>query len=139
MLMGKFKHAVDPKNRLIIPSKIKDQLGPVITMIKDSDHCLCLYSAEEWAKYTEKLSALPKTQSKALTRYLYSNAIELQPDSQGRVLLPQDMLEYAGITKNVITVGCGNYAEIWAEEKWAEESLDEQPEDFAEMLKELGL
>ena len=139
MLMGKFKHAVDPKNRLIIPSKIKDQLGPVITMIKDSDHCLCLYSKEEWEKYTAKLSAQPKTQSKALIRFLYSNAIELQPDAQGRVLIPQDMLDFAGITKNIITVGCGNYAEIWAEEKWFEEGLDEQPEDFAEMLKELGL
>ena len=74
-----------------------------------------------------------------MTRFLYSNAIEVQPDSQGRVLLPQDMVEYAGIIKNVITVGCGKYVEIWAEERWNEKGLGDAPENFAETLALLGL
>ena len=137
--MGKFTHAIDAKNRLIIPSKIKDQLGLKITMLKGTDKCLTLYSEAEWARYAAKISALPTTQSRALTRYLYSNAIELTPDSQGRVLMPQDMLDHAGITKDVITVGCGNYAEIWSAERWTEGSYDEQPEDYAAALEALGL
>ena len=56
MLMGKYTHAIDAKNRIIIPSRLKEQLGPVITMLKAADHCLTLYSAEEWTKYTDKLS-----------------------------------------------------------------------------------
>lgn len=139
MLMGKYTHAIDVKNRLIIPSRLKDQLGPVITMLKGTDHCLTLYSAEEWTKYAEKLSALPTTQSRNLLRYLYSNAIEIQPDSQGRFSIPEEMLTFAGITKNVITVGCGNYAEIWSAERWEEKQLDEEPENFAEILESLGL
>jgi MraZ protein len=106
MLMGKFNHAIDAKGRLIIPAKIKEQLGQKITVLKGTDNCLRLYSEEEWALYAEKISALPPTQSRAITRYLYSNALEVEPDAQGRVILPQDMLDFAGITKNVVTAGC---------------------------------
>ena len=139
MLTGKYNHSIDAKNRLIIPSKIKEQLGDTITILRGSDKCLTLYSAEEWENYARKISELPKTQVRALTRYLYSNSIEVQPDSQGRVMLPAEMVKYAEITKNIITVGCGKYAEIWSEEVWNEQNLDEAPEDFTSMLLELGL
>ena len=139
MLTGKYSHSIDAKNRLIIPSKIKEQLGDTITILRGSDKCLTLYSAEEWENYARKISELPKTQVRALTRYLYSNSIEVQPDSQGRVMLPAEMVKYAEITKNIITVGCGKYAEIWSEEVWNEQNLDEAPEDFTSMLLELGL
>ena len=139
MLTGKYNHSIDAKNRLIIPSKLKEQLGDTITVLRGSDKCLTLYSAEEWELYAHKISELPKTQVRALTRYLYSNSIEVQPDSQGRVMLPPEMVKYAEITKNVITVGCGKYAEIWSEEVWNAQNLDEEPEDFTAMLLELGL
>ena len=139
MLTGKYSHSIDAKNRLIIPSKIKEQLGDTITILRGSDKCLTLYSAEEWENYAKKISELPTTQVRSLTRYLYSNSIEVQPDSQGRVMLPAEMVKFAGITKNIITVGCGKYAEIWSEEVWNEKNLDEEPEDFTNMLLELGL
>ena len=139
MLTGKYSHSIDAKNRLIIPSKIKEQLGDTITILRGSDKCLTLYSAEEWENYARKISELPKTQVRALTRYLYSNSIEVQPESQGRVMLPAEMVKYAEITKNIITVGCGKYAEIWSEEVWNEQNLDEAPEDFTSMLLQLGL
>ncbi len=139
MLMGNYTHSIDSKNRLIIPAKLKEQLGATITIIKDADKCLTVYSAEEWANYTAKLNELPKSKSREVTRFLCSNAVEVQPDGQGRVLLPQGMVEYAGITKNVVTVGCGKYVEIWSEERWNELNLSEAPENFAEMLELLGL
>lgn len=139
MLTGKFYHSIDAKNRIIIPSKLKEQLGETITILRGSDKCLTLYSAEEWESYAQKISEIPKTKIRDITRYLYSNSIEVQPDSQGRVMLPQDMLNFAGITKNVISVGCGRYAEIWSEEIWNQQQLDEEPENFTEMLLELGL
>jgi len=139
MLMGKYPHSIDAKNRLIIPSKLKEQLGTCITIIKDAERCLCVYSADEWANYTAKINELPKSQAREVARFLYSNAIEVQPDGQGRVLIPQDMIDYAGITKNVVTVGCGKYVEIWAEEKWNELGLSDEPENFAETLALLGL
>ena len=139
MLMGKYPHSIDAKNRLIIPARLKEELGDTVTIIKDADKCLCIYSAEEWASYTSKISELPKSQAKDVARFLYSNAVKLTPDSQGRVLLPQDMVDFAGIVKNVVTVGCGKYAEIWSEEKWNEKEYDEEPENFAETLALLGL
>ncbi len=139
MLTGKYSHSLDQKNRIIIPSKLKDQLGDTITILRGSDKCLTLYSAEESEMYAKKISEMPKTKVRELTRYLYSHSLEVQPDSQGRVMLPSEMLEYAGITKNVITIGCGRYAEIWSEEIWNEQHLDEEPENFTEMLLELGL
>ncbi len=139
MLMGKYSHAIDAKGRLIIPAKIKEQLGAVITVLKGTDQCLRLYSAEEWALYAEKISEMPTTQSRKLVRYLYSNAIEIMPDAQGRVVLPQEMLAFAGITKNVVTAGCGRYAEVWSAERWEENELDEEPDDFTAELERLGL
>ena len=139
MLMGKYPHSIDAKNRLIIPSKLKEQLGSKITIIKDADKSLCAYSEEEWASYVEKLNSRPKSEARQIARFLYSNAIEVQPDSQGRVLIPQNMLDYAGITKNVVTVGCGRYAEIWAEDRWNELNMEEEPENFAELLSQMGL
>lgn len=139
MLMGKYPHSIDAKNRLIIPSKLKEQLGSKITIIKDADKCLCAYSEEEWASYVEKLNSRPKSEARQIARFLYSNAIEVQPDSQGRVLIPQGMLDYAGITKNVVTVGCGRYIEIWAEDRWNELNMEEEPENFAELLSQMGL
>lgn len=139
MLTGKYNHSIDAKNRLIIPSRLKDQLGATVTILRGSDKCLTLYSAEEWENYARKISELPKTKMRELTRYLYSNSLEVQPDSQGRIMLPPDMISYANITKNIVTVGCGKYAEIWSEENWKENNLDEEPENYTELLLELGL
>ena len=139
MLTGKFYHSLDAKNRIIIPSKLKEQLGETVTILRGSDKCLTIYSAEEWEKYAEKISELPKTELRAITRYIYSNSMEVQPDSQGRVMLTPEMLAFAGIKKNVITVGCGKYAELWAEEIWNEQNVDREPENFTEKLIDLGL
>ncbi len=139
MLMGKYSHSVDSKNRLIIPSKLKDQLGPVVVIMQDSGGCLSLYSKDEFEEYAAELSAKHKHEVKDIVRYIYSKSIEIQPDTQGRVLIPQEMIEHAGITKNVVTVGCGKYAEIWGEERWVERDLDSEPEGFEERMAELGL
>jgi len=139
VLTGKYTHSLDSKNRIIIPSKLKEQLGAKITIMRGSDRCLTMYSAEEWESYAQKISELPKTQVREITRYLYSNSIEVQPDAQGRVMLSPDMLAFAGIERNIITVGCGKYAEIWSEEVWNEKNLDKEPDNFTEMLLELGL
>lgn len=139
MLTGKYNHSLDSKNRIIIPSKLKEQLGDTITILRGSDKCLTVYSAEEWEKYAQKIGELPKTKVKEVTRYLYSHSMEVKPDSQGRVMLTQEMMDFAGITKNIITVGCGKYAEIWSEEIWNEKNLDEEPENLTETLIELGL
>lgn len=140
MLTGKYTHSVDAKNRIIIPAKLKEQLGEPITVLKSpSDRCLTLYSKTEWESYAEKLGSLPQTKMRGAVRFLYANSLEVVPDAQGRIMLPQEMLDHAGIKKNILTAGCGRYAEMWAAEIWEEQGLDEAPEGMTAVLEELGL
>ena len=97
MLMGKFTHNLDAKNRLFIPAKHRDQLGETFVITRNIDKCLSVFSMEEWEKYTDKLEQLPSTQAREIARFIYSNAADVQPDSQGRVLIPAELLAYAGI------------------------------------------
>ncbi len=139
MLTGKYEHSVDSKNRLIIPAKIKEQLGAEITILQIGPKCLTVYSKEEWEKYCENISNRTRSEVKDISRYIFSKALTTVLDAQGRVVIPQSMLDYAHITKNVVTVGCGKYAEIWSEESWIENDYDSEPENLEEILEELGL
>lgn len=138
MLMGKFTHNLDAKNRLFIPSKHREQLGETFVITRNIDKCLSVFSMEEWEKYTDKLEQLPSTQAREIARFIYSNAAEAQPDGQGRVLIPADLLAYAGIQKSAVIVGCGHRAEIWAEEIWTENSTNEQADALKDLMISLG-
>ena len=139
-LVGEYYHTLDAKNRLFIPSKHREILGEnfMITR-KVGERCLATYSAAEWEKFSEKLTQFPDSVVNKLKRFLYSKTIMVTPDAQGRVILPQEMLEFAGITKNVVTAGCGLYADIWAAERWEEDQLNDEPENSTEFMEEMGL
>ena len=139
MLMGKFTHNLDAKNRLFIPAKHRDQLGETFVITRNIDKCLSVFSMEEWEKYTDKLEQLPTTQAREIARFIYSNAADVQPDSQGRVLIPAELLAYAGIAKGAVVVGCGRHAEIWAEAGYAKLKEEEDVTLMLEELEELGL
>lgn len=122
-----------------MPSKHREQLGSVFMITKGLDGCLNVYSMEEWQKYSEKLDALPKNKMAAVRRFIYANASEVTPDGQGRVGISQVLRDFAGIDKNIVIVGCGNYAEIWAEDKWDEQNSDDNLADIASLMDEFGL
>lgn len=123
---------------MFLPSKLKEGLGDNIIMTKSVDKCIALYPANEWTRFTEKLGRLPEMQSRSIKRFIYSAACEAVPDSQGRILLPQNLKEYAGIEKNVTVIGAGDHAEIWDEKLWAAESEKTAEDDMASMLIGLG-
>ena len=140
MLGGEYKHGLDPKNRIFIPAKLRDELGTTFVIAKDlREKCLKLYALDEWKKYMEPiLEQARKLQSKVL-RFLSSSMVEVTPDSHGRVVLPKDLVEYAEIEKNVVVVGCYNYAELWAEESYEKLKQDEDLEEMISELEALGL
>ncbi len=138
MLTGTFRHTVDGKNRFFIPAKHREQLGESFMIVRGIDPCLTIYSMNEWEKFNEKLEALPRAKASAIARFIYADATDVQPDSQGRIILPPTLLAYAGIEKNAVVIGCGKYSEIWAEDKYDAYRENENAADIQSLMLELG-
>lgn len=120
MFTGEYRHSLDVKNRLIVPSKIREQMGDNIVITRGLDGCLFGYQLNIWQKILEKLNSLPftKKDARSFTRFMTSGAISLEFDKQGRIIIPSYLLDYADIKKNVIIVGVLNRIEIWDASKW---------------------
>ena len=95
---GQYAHNIDAKGRLFIPARLREELGQTFHVTVGLDHCLSIYSDESWATFTDKVRALPYSKAKAL-RPLFANAVDCEPDAQGRILIPTKLREYAGLQK----------------------------------------
>lgn len=121
MFIGQSTHQIDEKGRIRIPTIFKKDLGDKPFITCGLSGCLYVYSGEEadkvlTAKFKENDLA-DESSAKAM-RLLMSNAIFADEDKQGRVSLPQNLIKYAGIKKNIVTIGAFNRVEIWSEEAW---------------------
>ena len=140
MFMGEYRHSLDSKNRLIIPSRFREELGGTFVVTRYLEGCLTIYTNEQWKKITEKLSAIPMTNKagRQFSRIFLSKAVECEPDGQGRIQLPATLIQSAEIIKKCVVIGTGDHIEIWAEERWDEYNRmsEENFEDAAETLTE---
>ena len=143
MFMGEYNHTIDAKGRLIIPSKFRESLGEGFVITKGLDGCLFAYDNQEWNAFEEKLRALPlsRKDNRQFARFFLAGAAEVEVDKQGRILIPSNLREFAGLLKDVGLVGVASRVEIWSKEKWdsLQEEDDEAVEDIAERMSELGL
>ena len=143
MLIGEFEHSIDTKGRLVLPAKIKDDLGKEFIVTKGLDGCLFGYSLAEWSKFEEKLKALPLTNkiTRDFVRFFLSGAVEEETDKQGRFLLPANLREYASLTKDAVIIGVGTRIEIWDKKKWNEYNSEENlsVDKIAEKMTEIGI
>ena len=142
MFIGEYQHAIDNKNRMIIPAKFREELGTKFVLTKGLDGCLYAYTMEEWKVMEEKLKKLPLTSkdARAFVRFFFSGANEVEPDKQGRVLIPQNLLEYAGIEKEIVSIGVSTRIEIWSKARWDEyNNSDINFDEIAEKMSELGI
>ena len=137
-MYGKYKHTLDPKGRLFVPSKLKDELGAAFYVAKAPDACLTVYPEAEWQKVLDHCNELPASKARAM-RFFFANVAKCEPDKQGRFLLPESFREYAGIGQEVIFLGQAGRAEIWSAERYeAEEAKYITPEAIAAVMEELG-
>lgn len=120
MFMGEYHHSIDEKGRLIIPAKFREELGDEFIITRGIEHCLYVYSKENWLRITQKLETLPFTKKDAreFSRFFLSGATAAEFDKQGRVNIASPQLSYANITKECIIVGVGSRLEIWSCENW---------------------
>lgn len=142
MFTGEYKHSVDAKNRLSIPSKFREKLGGLFFMTKGLDHCLFIFPEAEWEQFVAKLKALPLSnpQARAFARTFFSGAVECEVDKQGRILIPQNLRDYASIDKEVYVNGAGARVEIWEAQKWeAYNNMTNDMDALAADMSALGI
>ncbi|NLG32958.1 MAG: division/cell wall cluster transcriptional repressor MraZ [Syntrophomonadaceae bacterium] len=143
MFLGEYQHSLDPKGRITIPSKFREQLGDKFVITKGLDNCLFLYSIEEWHLLEIKLKSLPFTRADARSfmRFFFAGASEVETDKQGRIVLPSNLREYAKIERDVTVIGVGTRVEIWSNAVWDvyTKNAELSYEQIAENLVELGL
>ncbi len=143
MLMGNYKNSIDAKCRMIIPSKIREELGNSCVLTRGMDECLYIYPMDTWDSFRKKLSALPTADpgARRFVRHFYANAVECEIDKQGRITIPQELREYAHIEKDLVTVGLNDKVEIWSRDLWedAEDSALMNPADFAKAMVQYGI
>ena len=120
MLSGEYRHNIDNKGRIIVPSKIREEMGGRIVITRGLDGCLFGYSEKTWEGIMEKLNSLPFTKRDArnFTRFMTSGAITLEFDKQGRINIPSYLNNYASLIKEVVIIGVIDRIEIWSGDNW---------------------
>ncbi|MBQ3020993.1 MAG: division/cell wall cluster transcriptional repressor MraZ [Bacilli bacterium] len=138
MLMGEYHHSIDEKNRLIIPSKFRNELGNSFVLTRGLDKCLFIYSLKEWEKIISKLRTLPftKKDSRDFTRFFLSGATECTLDKSGRVSITSPLVNYAGLNSTCVVIGANDHIEIWDKTSW-ENFFIENEENFANIAENL--
>ena len=141
MFMSEYNHTVDTKGRLIVPSKFREQVGDEFVVTKGMDGCLFVYANDDWSAFEQKLTSLPliNKEARKFARFFLAGAAQVEVDKQGRILLPANLRQFAGLEKDVVLVGVGSRIEIWSRENWENMDADSDMDDIAATMESLGL
>lgn len=143
LFIGEYEHSVDAKGRVIMPAKLREDIGEKFIVTKGLDGCLFAYSKDEWSNFEEKLKTLPLTNKNArdFVRFFLSGAVECEIDKQGRFLIPNNLRIYASLEKEINIIGVGTRIEIWNRNEWKQYSSDENisADEIAENMTMLGI
>ena len=137
MFMGEYHHSIDEKGRLIIPSKVRINLGENFIVTRGLDGCLFIYPKVEWNKIIDKYKNLPDTKNKRqFMRIFLSGATICESDKQGRINIPIPLVTYANLVKDCIIIGVDERLEVWSKENWEKFILEneENLSDIADAL-----
>jgi MraZ protein len=117
MLIGEYKHTLDDKKRISLPSKFRKQIGKKIVVTHGLDQCLFVYSTDEWKEISKKIGELGMGQAdrRGFNRFILAGASEVSVDSVGRILIPEHLRKFAGIKSKVVFTGAYNRIEVWNE------------------------
>lgn len=139
MISGEYSHTLDAKGRVILPAKLREDLGDELMLVKGVDKCVSVYPMETWQRFEQKLDALPEISGIGIKRYFYASAFKTFLDSQGRLLVTPKLREHAALSREITVIGVGDHAEIWDAEIWESKCAETSPEEIAAALAAVGL
>ena len=138
-MIGTYYHNIDVKGRMNFPTKLRECLGTPFFITKGIDQvCLTVYAQEEWDRLAAKVAAMPESKGGIIKRWIFSGAAEVTPDKQGRILIPQNLRQFAGLEKDVVVIGANNKAEIWEKSRWEAMNDAMNREELLSVMEELG-
>lgn len=136
MFTGEYSHSIDAKGRIVLPAKFREELGDSFFITKGNvtgkeNRNVCVYTKAAWLEYVDKLNKIPTSDKLAskFVRSIISGASECEPDKNGRVLIPQNLREFADLDKDVVSIGLIGKIEIWDKAKWTAYNDDNFDED----------
>lgn len=137
MFMGEYHHSIDTKGRIIVPSKVRDDLGENFIVTRGLDGCLFLYPKNAWDTIINKYKDLPDTKDKRqFMRIFLSGATVCEYDKQGRINIPNPLIQFADLKKDCIIIGVDERLEIWSKERWGE-FINSNEENMSEIADNL--
>lgn len=138
MFQGEYQHGLDSKGRLILPVRIREELGSVFVLTKGLDGCLFIFSPQSWNDFSGRLSELSTSSGKVrrLMRHFIGSSVECEADRQGRFLIPPVLRNFAGIDKEVTILGISDRIELWSTQRY-EAYQNEEEETIEDIAGEL--
>jgi MraZ protein len=133
VFMSQFQHTLDDKGRVFLPARFRERLSSGLVITRGMDRCLDVWPIAEFEKRVDEVAARPveSKQARRRQRMLLSGAHDDVPDSQGRIVIPAVLREYASLQRDLMVVGMRNKVEIWDRARWEQEQLEAE-DDFAD-------
>ena len=140
-MIGEYEHSLDTKGRMIMPAKLRQDMGEKFIVTKGLDGCLFAFSQNEWLNFETKLRSLPLSDKNArnFVRFFLSGATECEIDKQGRFLIPSNLREAAKLEKEAVIIGVGTRLEIWNKSVWVSKDEEISADEIAENMTMLGI
>lgn len=123
MLIGEYNHTIDDKGRTSLPAKFRKEMGAKVVIAPGIDNCLFVFTMKEWREFAERLSrgdsqSVFKADNRNFNRLIIGRAVEVEVDASGRMLVPENLREYAGLSSKVVIIGVVNRVEMWESKSW---------------------
>ncbi len=137
--VSSYRHSLDAKKRVFIPSKFRDELGDEFYITRKFGTYLSIYTADDWQAYVEKIEKLPESDAEEIQDFILGAAQKCTPDASGRIILDDRLLKHAGIDKNIVFVGVGKQIRVWAEELYEEREINRNFDKLREKMSKYSL
>ncbi len=140
MLVGRYDQNIDVKGRINVPSKFRSSLGENFVAAIGDEKCVCIYPMEEWNAFMERVKSVDVEDRAMVMRYIQKTSAECEMDSQGRVVIPSAIREYAELTKEIVVFGEHTKVEVWSLENWnAYANKEFDMDKITDIMKRIGI